>query len=86
MTNVKLLVKVIPDHPCHKKLQLDQNDILKVFSNYGEINDINIDSQHSCAYVTFCDVLDAFMAKMQLHGMRLTRTPACLHVECANLL
>ena len=51
------------DSTLTKKLQLDKNDIDNVFSMYGTIVDITIEHESCVAYVTFKDVIDAFIAK-----------------------
>jgi hypothetical protein len=88
MTNVRLEVKVIPDmqesSQSVKKLQLDKHDIHDVFSKYGQIVNISIENDSCVAIVTFADILEAFIAKTELHDMRLTRDLATLHVAFTN--
>ena len=66
LTHCRLMVKAIPDsHFGAKNLELEEHDILQTFkhwAHYGPIVNIEVDSEKCVAYVTFYDVIDAFMA------------------------
>lgn len=89
MTNCTLMVKAVPDsHFGAKSLELEEHDILQTFkhwAHYGPIVNIQIDNTKCVAYVTFYDVIDAFMAQNQLDRSRLTKDPVTLHVSYSNL-
>jgi hypothetical protein len=45
------------------------------------VTDIEIDSNQGRGLITFANIVDAFKAKLNLHGQRLTRDRAYLEVE-----
>ena len=87
LTNSTLEVRVIPDiqpdspAPSQRKLQLDSTDLQNVFGIYGQLNGIHVEQDSCVAYITFQDVINAFIAKMQLDKMPLSRDKASLQVN-----
>ena len=52
-----------------------------MFGIYGQLSDIHVEQDSCVAYITFQDVINAFIAKMQLDKMPLVRDKASLQVN-----
>mmetsp|Transcript_6029 Transcript_6029/g.5374 ORF Transcript_6029/g.5374 Transcript_6029/m.5374 type:complete len:82 (-) Transcript_6029:2500-2745(-) len=63
--------------------ELEKNDIINLFSRYGKIVDVNVNSPKT-AFVIFNDIISALCAQKSLNGHYLKDVDVRLNIEWCN--